>query len=133
MTASRVTIFALAGMICLAALLVLRTIDKPLPRLIDLGSTTCHACKRMAPVLEELKAEYAGVMEVEFIDVFQDENMAKAESLNIEQIPTQLFIAADGKELRRHVGPMTKQEILDTWQELGIDLKPTAPAASTKP
>ncbi len=133
MTASRVTIFALAGIICLAAILVLRTIDKPLPRLIDLGSTTCLACKRMAPILDELKTEYAGVMEVEFIDVFQDENLAKAESLKIEQIPTQLFIAADGKELRRNVGPMTKQEILDTWQELGVDLKPTTPAASTKP
>ena len=41
---------------------------KGLPRLVDLGSTTCIPCKMMAPVLEELK-EYAGGCEVEFIDV----------------------------------------------------------------
>ncbi len=36
------------------------------PRLVDLGSVTCIPCKMMAPILEELKKEYAGRLSVEF-------------------------------------------------------------------
>ena len=35
-----------------------------LPRLLDLGADKCIPCKMMFPVLEELKKEYAGKMEV---------------------------------------------------------------------
>ena len=35
-----------------------------LPQLIDLGAGKCIPCKKMAPILDELKAEYAGVLEV---------------------------------------------------------------------
>ena len=41
------------------------------PRLLDLGATTCIPCKKMAPVLEELKREYEGKLDVEFIDVWR--------------------------------------------------------------
>ena len=42
------------------------------PRLVDLGAGKCIPCKKMAPILEELKKEYAGRMEVEFIDVWKN-------------------------------------------------------------
>ena len=35
-----------------------------LPRLVDLGSTTCIPCKEMAPILEELKTEFEGKVDV---------------------------------------------------------------------
>ena len=35
-----------------------------LPRLVDLGAVKCIPCKMMAPILEELKKEYAGRLEV---------------------------------------------------------------------
>ena len=40
-----------------------------LPKLLDLGAGKCIPCKMMAPILEEMKKEYAGTLEVEFIDV----------------------------------------------------------------
>ena len=46
----------------------------PLPKLIDLGASKCIPCKKMAPILEEVKKEYAGILDVEFIDVWQKEN-----------------------------------------------------------
>lgn len=41
-----------------------------LPKLLDLGATKCIPCKMMAPILEEMKKDYEGRLEVEFIDVW---------------------------------------------------------------
>jgi thioredoxin 1 len=48
------------------------TTSQRLPKLVDLGAGKCIPCKMMAPVLEGLKREYAGKMEVEFVDVWQN-------------------------------------------------------------
>jgi thioredoxin 1 len=92
-----------------------------LPRLLDLGAGKCIPCKMMAPILEELKKEYAGRMEVVFIDVWKDPDAGKA--FGIEMIPTQIFFDANGRELFRHVGFFGKEDILGKWKELGVDLK----------
>ena len=96
----------------------------PVPRLVDLGAGKCIPCKRMAPILEELRKEYAGRMEVEFIDVWKNPDAGKA--YGIEMIPTQIFYDASGKELFRHVGFFGKEDILGKWKELGVELAVTA-------
>jgi thioredoxin 1 len=97
------------------------TTTAKLPRLVDLGAGKCIPCKMMAPILEELKKEYAGRMNVEFIDVW--ENPAAGKPYGIEMIPTQIFFDAEGKELFRHVGFFAKEDILGKWKEMGVDLK----------
>lgn len=97
-----------------------------IPKLIDLGATKCVPCKMMAPILDELKETYGGVLDVQFIDVWLKENAAQAEKYGIKSIPTQIFISTDGKELFRHIGFFSKEEILAKWKELGFDLKPKA-------
>ena len=91
-----------------------------LPKLIDLGAGKCIPCKMMAPVLEELKKEYAGRLNVEFIDVWVNPDAGKP--YGIEIIPTQIFFDATGKEIFRHVGFFGKEDILGKWKELGVDL-----------
>ena len=49
-----------------------------LPRLVDLGADKCIPCKAMAPILKDLKTEYAGRMDVEFIDVWKNPDAGKA-------------------------------------------------------
>lgn len=93
----------------------------PLPRLVDLGAGKCIPCKMMAPILEELKREYADRMNVEFIDVWQNPDAGK--QYGIETIPTQIFYDAQGKELFRHVGFFAKDDILAKWKELAVDLR----------
>ncbi len=88
-----------------------------LPRLLDLGAHKCIPCKKMAPILEELTKEYAGRLKVEFIDVWQ--NSAAGQKYKIRMIPTQIFYSTDGKELFRHEGFMSKEDILAKWTELG--------------
>jgi thioredoxin 1 len=98
-----------------------------LPKLLDVGAGKCIPCKMMAPILEELKEEYAGRMAVEFIDVWVDPDAAKP--YGIEVIPTQIFYDAEGIELFRHVGFFGKEDILDKWRELGVDVR-TKPVAN---
>jgi len=89
------------------------------PKMVDLGSKSCIPCKLMAPILEDLKRQYAGKMEVEFIDVSVRENLPKAKQYNIRMIPTQVFLDADGKELWRHEGFISGFGILDKFRGLG--------------
>ncbi|MEI8064648.1 MAG: organomercurial lyase, partial [Verrucomicrobiota bacterium] len=83
-------------------------------------------CKKMAPILEELKTEYAGKLEVSFIDVWKTPDEAK--KYGIQLIPTQIFFDTDGKELFRHEGFFGREDILGKWKELGVDFgnKPSA-------
>ena len=102
-----------------------------LPKLVDLGADKCIPCKKMAPILEDLKKEYAGRMDVEFIDVWKNEKAAK--DYKIKLIPTQIFYGADGKELFRHEGFFGKEDILAKWKELGVNLGGKSSAAPAKP
>ena len=95
-------------------------VQKPLPRLVDLGAGKCVPCKMMAPILDELKTTYAGKLDVVFIDVWENNEAGKQYGIRV--IPTQIFYAADGKELFRHEGFFAKEDILAKWKELGVNL-----------
>ncbi|GJM43739.1 MAG: hypothetical protein DHS20C21_05810 [Gemmatimonadota bacterium] len=99
----------------------------PLPRLVDLGSDKCVPCKKMAPLLEELRTEYRGALVVEFIDVWKDPEAGKP--FGIRVIPTQVFIDASGEERFRHEGFIGKEAILEKWKELGVVLSPPSPGS----
>ncbi len=88
------------------------------PRLVDLGAGKCKACKELAPILEELKKEYAGRVMVEFIDVWV--NPQAGELYNIRVIPTQIFYDAAGNEVWRHEGFLPKAEFVKKFAELGV-------------
>lgn len=91
-----------------------------LPRLLDLGSTTCIPCKMMAPILEDLKKDYAGRLTVEFADVIKDPSLATP--YGVKLIPTQIFFDASGKEFFRHEGFFSREDILAQFKGKGIDL-----------
>lgn len=96
-----------------------------IPRLVDLGADQCIPCKAMAPILVELRTEYAGRMHVDFIDVWK--NPGAGEPYNIYAIPTQIFFDENGKELTRHEGFISKEDILATWKRFGVEF--SAPSA----
>jgi thioredoxin 1 len=91
------------------------------PRLVDLGADKCIPCKLMAPILSKLKSEQAGWLEVEFIDVWKSPEAAKPYKISL--IPTQIFYDATGKELFRHEGFYSKEDIMAKWKELGVKLQ----------
>ena len=96
-------------------------VEEPHPILVDLGSDKCIPCQMMEPVLEELRKEYEGKLDVVFINIRTD--YEEAEKYSIRVIPTQIFYSPAGDELFRHVGFFSKEDILKTWKELGFDLE----------
>jgi thioredoxin 1 len=89
----------------------------PLPKLVDVGADKCIPCIKMAPILEALKTDFAGQLDVQFIDAWK--NRDEAESFGVRMIPTQIFFAPGGQELYRHTGFFAREDILNKWQELG--------------
>lgn len=96
------------------------SVAQPVPRLVDLGAGKCIPCKAMAPILAQLRADYAGRMDVVFIDVWQQPD--EAQRYGIQMIPTQIFYGADGRELARHEGFIDREGILGAWAKLGVEL-----------
>jgi thioredoxin 1 len=93
------------------------------PRLVDVGADKCVPCKMMVPVLADLRRDYAGALDVVFIDVWK--NPDAGAPYNVDIIPTQIFFDATGREIYRHVGFFGKDDILAAWKQLGVELRPT--------
>jgi len=93
---------------------------KKMPKLVDLGAGKCQACKMMTPILEDLKDNYSNSLVVEYYDVWQQPEHGKR--YGIKLIPTQIFEDADGGELFRHQGFISKEDIINKWQELGFEI-----------
>ena len=92
-----------------------------LPKLVDVGADKCIPCIKMAPILDALREDYAGELEVIFIDAWK--NNEKAAEYRVRMIPTQIFYSADGSELYRHTGFYGREDILKKWLKLGYDFK----------
>jgi thioredoxin 1 len=77
--------------------------------LIDFYAPWCGPCKKMAPMMEELKKEYTGKISIVKINV--DDSEALSAQLGISQIP--LFHYYEGGKLKwKHEGLISKKELI---------------------
>ena len=90
------------------------------PIFLDIGTTTCAPCKAMLGVMSELKEQFPGKLEVQFINVNEDRDAARRYGITI--IPAQIFYSPEGKELYRHTGFFSTKDVVAKWRELGYDL-----------
>ncbi len=75
------------------------------PVVIDFWATWCGPCRRVAPVMEELAADYEGKVVVGKVDVEEQDELAA--QFGIRNIPTVLFVK-DGQVVDKVVGAMPK-------------------------
>jgi thioredoxin 1 len=65
------------------------------PAIIDFYADWCGPCKMVAPILEELKAEYGDKLEIYKVDTEQERELSAL--FGVQSIPSLLFVPLDGQ------------------------------------
>ena len=87
--------------------------DKPL--VVDFWATWCGPCRMVAPILEQLAAEYDGKIVVGKCDV--EENDELAAEYGIRNIPTLLFFK-NGEVVDKLIGAQAKPKFEEKFDAL---------------
>ncbi len=85
------------------------------PVLVDFWAAWCPPCRVIAPVVEELAAEYRGRLRV--VKVNTDENPEIVRRYGIMGNPSLLFFR-DGQEAHRLVGAWPKAKLIDAIERV---------------
>jgi len=85
-------------------------LNSELPVIVDFWAPWCGPCKMIAPVLEDVAAEYAGKVKVVKLNV--DENTETAPKYNVRGIPT-LLIVKGGEVVATKVGAVSKSQLVE--------------------
>jgi thioredoxin 1 len=86
--------------------------------MLELGSVGCIPCEQMKPVMEKLRTNFKGRLEVFFVDVRKDKDTARR--FGVYAIPTQVFLDRNGKEFQRHMGFYAYEEIEPVLKKAGL-------------
>ncbi|MBD5772726.1 thioredoxin TrxA [Marinomonas colpomeniae] len=85
-------------------------LNSDIPVIVDFWAPWCGPCKMIAPVLEDVAAEYAGKVKVVKLNV--DENQETAPKYNVRGIPT-LLIVKGGEVVATKVGAVSKSQLIE--------------------
>jgi thioredoxin 1 len=83
-------------------------LQSEIPVLVDYWAEWCGPCKMIAPLLDEIVADYAGKLKIAKLNI--DENSATPPKFGIRGIPT-LMIFKNGDVEATKVGALSKSQL----------------------
>lgn len=86
-----------------------------LPIVLDFSASWCGPCKQLAPIIEELSAEYEGRIAVGKCDI--EEAFDLTAEYGIRNVPTVIFIK-DGQVVDKFVGSKSKADVQAKFEAL---------------
>lgn len=81
------------------------------PTVAEFGSEFCTSCRQMKVILDVVAKRTQGRAHVLVFDIMKDSSLQQA--WRIQMIPTQVFFDAQGKEVWRHMGPLSEAQVMD--------------------
>ena len=87
-------------------------LDSKVPVIVDFWATWCGPCQMLGPIIEEAAAE---IQNAKIGKVEVDDQAELAKEYKVMSVPT-LIVFKDGKAVKRQVGVIPKEAVLELAQ-----------------
>lgn len=89
-------------------------LNSEMPVLVDFYADWCGPCKMMAPIIEDIAAEYEGIVKVGKLNVDESPNISR--KYRVMSIPT-LLLVNNGEVISNIVGAVPKSQVTDKLEQ----------------
>ncbi|MCX6250916.1 MAG: thioredoxin family protein [Bacteroidetes bacterium] len=87
---------------------------------LEFGAKGCISCRKMEVVMKEVKENYPQKVNVKFLNILLPENQDMMKYFGIAAIPTQVLLNASGKEVFRHTGYFSFDDLNKEFQKISF-------------
>ena len=87
---------------------------------LEFGATGCSSCRMMEKVMEEVRSKYPLKIKVQFLNILLPANQDMMKYFGVAAIPTQVLLDGTGKEVFRHTGYFSFDDINKEFQKIKL-------------